>query len=171
MEILRTIKDADIGSAYAVPMNYLERKAARAVVFDTEGKIALFHSTKKHYHKLPGGGIEEDESIETALRRELLEEIGCEVDTIRELGVIEEYRNRYELHQFSYCFIANLKGEKGVSHLDEGEIAEGFITEWIDLESAIKILENEKEVEDYQGKFIQMRDLIFLKAAREKILK
>ena len=170
MEIFKTIRDSDIGSTEVEPANFLEREAARGIVFDNENRVALFHSTKKYYHKLPGGGVEEGEDLETALRRELLEEIGCNVTNIREVGVIEEYRNTFKLHQFSYCYLANISGEKGMPHLEEGELSEGFVTEWLDLDSAIQTLENEKGVEDYQGKFIQMRDLIFLKEAK-KLLK
>lgn len=165
MNILKTIRDIDIGSDIPIPEKFIERKASRAVVFDKENNVALFHATKKHYHKLPGGGVDEGESIEAALTREIKEEIGCEIDNIRELGVIEEYRNKFKMHQFSYCFIANVSGEKGIPHLEEGEIEEGFITEWMDLNTAIKTLEEESGVEDYQGKFIQMRDLTFLKEA------
>lgn len=166
---LITLQDSDIGSTEPAPEIYVERVAARAVVFDTEGKVALFHSTVKQYHKLPGGGVEAGEDIETALRRELMEEIGCEVDSITEIGMIEEYRNRFSLHQLSYCFTAHVVGEKGTPHLEEGEIAEGFITEWMDLDTAIKTLENEEDVDDYQGKFIQIRDLLFLKEAKKVI--
>lgn len=169
MEIMRTIRDADIGSDEIEPSDFRERKAARAIVFDGENKLALFHSTKKHYHKLPGGGVEEGENLETALRRELMEEIGCSVSNISEIGIIEEYRNRFKLHQLSYCFIAYVEGEKTTPHLTESEIAEGFVTEWLDLESAIRTVEKEEGVEDYQGKFIQMRDLLFLNEAKKII--
>ncbi|MEK7574944.1 MAG: NUDIX domain-containing protein [Patescibacteria group bacterium] len=167
MKIFKTIRDSDIGSLAVEPNSFLERKPSRAIVFDEGNKVALFHSTNKHYHKLPGGGVEEGEDFETALRRELLEEIGCAVTNIREVGAIEEYRNKFKVQQISYCYIADVLGEKGIPHLDEGEIAEGFVTEWLDLNLAIKVLESEKDIEDYQGKFIQMRDLIFLKEAKK----
>jgi len=169
MELFKTIRDADVGSTEAEPKEkeLVERKAARAVVFDSDNKIALFYSTKKNYHKLPGGGVEEGEDLETALRRELLEEIGCGVNNIREIGIIEEFRNKFNLHQLSYCYVADVSGEKGAPDLEEGELAEGFVTEWLDLDSAIKTLEAETDIEDYQGKFIHVRDLIFLKEAKK----
>ncbi len=166
MNILKTIRDEDVGSPVAAPEKFRERKASRAIVFDQEKKIALLHSTKNSFHKLPGGGVEVGEDLEAALRREVLEEIGGEITNIRELAVIEEYRNKFELHQLSYCFIAYLSGEKGLPHLDEGEIAEGFVTEWLSLDEAVVTLEKETDIQDYQGKFIQVRDLAFLREAK-----
>lgn len=147
------------------PAAYEERKAARAVVFDSDGNVALLHATQKHYHKLPGGGVEEGESIEAALRREVLEEIGCSIGNLKELGMIEEYRNKLQLHQLSYCFIVDIVGPKGEQHLEAGEMADGHEPKWLSIERAIQTLEGESGVEDYEGKFIQMRDLTFLKAA------
>lgn len=169
MKILRTITDLDIGSNILAPESFLERKASRAVVFDADRKVALFHATKKRYHKLPGGGVEDGEDLETALRRELLEEIGCNVKDIRELGIVEEFRNAFGLHQFSYCFLATVDGAKGEPNLEQGEIDEGFVTEWEDLAAAIEILRREDSVEDYQGKFIRMRDLWFLEEAQKVV--
>ena len=166
MKNLKIIKDSDFGLDHAAPATYKEREASRAIVFDMDGNVALLHATKKHFHKLPGGGIEKGEDINVALKRELLEEIGCSADILRELGSIEEYRNKFGLHQISYCFIADLAGEKGIPNLEEDEIADGFEPVWMNLEDAIKTLESENTVEDYEGKFIQSRDLTFLKEAR-----
>lgn len=171
MRILKTITDLDVGSGVAAPRSFIERQAGRAVVFDETDKIALLHATKKQYHKLPGGGVEEGEDLEAALRRELLEEIGCNVENIQELGIIQEFRNKFGVRQLSYCYIADVSGVKGTPNLEEGEIAEGFVATWVDLDTAISILESEKEVEDYQGRFIQMRDLLFLEEAKKRTLK
>lgn len=166
MKTLKVIRDSDIGSDEAAPQEYKERKAARAVVFDEEGKVAIFHSTKNHYHKLPGGGVEEGEDIETGLRRELVEEIGCEVEDIKELGVIEEYRNKLKVYQVNYGFTAKVRGEKGNPHLEQGEIDDGFVTEWIDLGTAIETLEKDKNSDLYEAKYMVTRDLTFLKEAK-----
>lgn len=169
MKLIKTIRDADLGMDFPPPPAYEERKAARAVVFDPDGNVTLLHATQKHYHKLPGGGVEKGESIEAALRREVLEEIGCSIEDLRELGMIEEYRNKLGLHQLSYCFTANVTGEKGEQNLEAGEMADGHEPEWLSIERAIQTLERESGVEDYEGKFIQMRDLAFLKAAASQI--
>ncbi len=169
MEILRTIRDSDFGLDFPVAALEKERRAARAIVFDADKKIALLHATKKHFHKLPGGGIEGEESIQEALEREAMEEIGCKIKNVRELGIVEEYRSKFNLHQLSYCFLADLSGEKGTPHLEESEIADGFETVWLSLDDAVKVLEAEANVEDYEGKFIQMRDLIVLTEAQKKV--
>ena len=167
MEIIETIKDADLGLPFADGGVYQERRASRAVVFDEDGKIALLYAAKKHFHKLPGGGIEGTESIEEALRREVSEEIGCTIRNIRELGIVEEFRNKFMLHQLSYCFLADLAGEKGVPHFEPSEIEDGFVPVWLDIEEAIRTLEGETDIEDYEGKFVRVRDLAFLQKAAQ----
>jgi ADP-ribose pyrophosphatase YjhB (NUDIX family) len=169
MNTLKIIRDADIGSDTPDPEKYEERKAVRALVFDTDGKVALLHATNKNYHKLPGGGIEAGEDILKALARECQEEIGCNVRNLRELGIIEEYRNGFKQHQTSYCFIADLIGAKGQNNLEEDEAADGFEPEWLSLADAIRTLEGEASIEHYQGRFIRLRDLTFLEEASSRI--
>ena len=169
MEILKTIKDSDFNLDFPTSDVTKKRRAARAIVFDTNKKVALLHVTKKHFHKLPGGGIEGKESVQEALKREAMEEIGCEIENVRELGIIEEYRGKFNLHQLSYCFLAGLAGEKGTPHLEADEIADGFETVWLSIEDAMKVLKSEANVEDYEGKFIQLRDLTLLSEARKLI--
>ncbi|MDO8561654.1 MAG: NUDIX domain-containing protein [bacterium] len=166
MNHLLTIRDKDFGLNNPPPSVYVEREASRAIVFDGDNKVALLHSTNYHYHKLPGGGLEEGEDMMAALRREISEEIGCQIKNIRELGIIEEYRNTFSLHQVSYCYIAELDGEKGTPHFEESEMADGFETVWLSLGDAINALKKENRGNHYEGKFIHKRDLVFLEAAR-----
>ncbi len=109
MKLLTTITDKEAtGKELPAPDRYSERKAGRAIVFNSENKIAILHATKYHFHKLPGGGLEKGENIELALERELSEEIGCEVNIGDELGSIIEVKNDYGQKQTSYCFIAEV---------------------------------------------------------------
>ncbi len=61
----------------------LGRRAARAILVDAEDQLVLIKRTKPNqppYWTTPGGGVEEsDKSVEAALRRELVEELGAEV--------------------------------------------------------------------------------------------
>ena len=113
MELLLEIRESDVGlkgtESFTVP--YTLRKAARAIIFNTKRDIAFMHVVKEHYHKLPGGGVEEGEDIHIALKREALEEAGSQIEIGKGLGVIIEYRNQIKLLQISYCFVANVVGD------------------------------------------------------------
>jgi len=128
MELLKTIEEIDAypGIKSEEPKEWKHRQAARAVAFDVDGKVALLHVTKLGFYKLPGGGIDEGETIEEALKRECLEEIGCNVEKYGELGRIIEHRNKLGVKQESFCFLANIVGEKGEPNLMEDEIEDGF---------------------------------------------
>jgi 8-oxo-dGTP diphosphatase len=167
MTPVKIIHDADIGSDIPAPDAYRERTSARAIVFNDEKKIATTYATKLRLHKLPGGGVEEGETLEDALSRELIEEIGCRVKNVREFAIVEEYRNKYALHHTSHCFLAELAGEVGATDMDEDEIAVGFVNQWLPIEETIRVIESEigEETHDYQWKFIRQRELAFLKEA------
>lgn len=170
MELLKELYEKDIGitafSEFDGP--YQLRKAARAVIFDTQGKIALLYVSKEGYHKLPGGGIEKGEDILSALQREIKEEAGCGIETGGEVGCIIEYRDEFKQLQFSYCFLGQVKGVVGETNFDKGEVAAGFERKWMTFEEAIKTLEKDNP-DTYVGKFIRERDLIFLRKAKEKV--
>ncbi len=167
MKLLAEIFDQDINpdAPKVDPKGFRIRRAARAVVTDKDGKVALLHVGRHGYHKLPGGGIDEGEDIPTALERELMEEIGCKAEVTGEVGTITEQRNQFEMLQTSYCFTATVLGQKGEPDFTEREINNQFSIIWADsLDSAIQLLETDTP-DDYEGKFIQLRDLTLLKAA------
>lgn len=168
MKLLKVIKHSDLfpGIQSGNSDTQKIRQASRAVVFDVENNIALLAVTKHNYHKLPGGGVEEGEDFLEALKREALEEIGCEIAVNDELGKIIEYRDEYNLRQESFCYLAKLKGEKGKPDFTDEEIEDGFEILWTSLDDAIEILSKD-EPNDYEGKFIKIRDLCFLEEAKK----
>jgi 8-oxo-dGTP diphosphatase len=166
--LIITEQDIEPGAPIVDTSNFRKREAARAVVTDSAGKVALLHVGLYSYHKLPGGGIDEGEDIPTALERELLEEIGCKAEVTGEVGEIIEYRNQFELEQTSYCFTATQVGEKGKPDFTDKELREQFSIVWADnIDNAITLLEQD-EPTNYEGKFIKVRDLALLRAAKDK---
>jgi 8-oxo-dGTP diphosphatase len=58
---------------------------------------------------LPGGFLEMDETLEDAARRELLEETGCEVDRVVQVGAFSEVDRDPRGRVISVGFLAKLK--------------------------------------------------------------
>jgi len=168
MEILKTIREIDAypGIESQEPKEWKQRQAARAVTFDGDGKVALLHVSKLGFYKLPGGGVDEGETIEQALKRECLEEIGCNVEKYAELGRVVEYRNKFVIKQESFCYLAKVVGKKGNPNFMQDEIEDGFKVVWTELDKAINLVAGGKPT-SYDGPFIIIRDLAFLNKAKE----
>ena len=149
---------------------YSVREASRAVVVDQEGKIGLLHVVNNNHYKIPGGGIDEGEDRVAALKRECIEEIGCEVEVLRELGMIVEYRKIFELKQTSYCYLAQVIGEKGIPHLEADELEDGFQIEWMSYNEAILAFER-NTASTFEGReYMVPRDSEFLQSAKDYLL-
>jgi len=162
MKLLRTINLEKVDETNIQDWQY--RETARAVVFDSDSRIGLLHVTNHNYYKLPGGGIEEGEDVKKALDRECKEELGVEVDVIKEVGSIIEYRAQFKVHQISYCFLANTSSEKRAPNFTDEEKSTGFEIVWVEPEEALKLLKL-KQTSDYEGKYIEDRDFCFLNEA------
>lgn len=143
MGLLKEIYESDINTTDGDTRQaafYKIRKAARAVIFNNNDEIALLFVSKDDYHKLPAGGIESGESIAEALNREILEETGCARQQSRgDIGVILEFRNKFEQLQISYCYSAKLIEIYNKPNFTEKELSQGFELKWIKINDAIDI--------------------------------
>ena len=117
------------------PIDYT-RQAARAVMRNGDGQIAIMHFTTTGSYKLPGGGIDEGEDTLTALHRELREETGYTVTDVAELGIVTENRYYCGMHQISYCYSAQV-GDFVGTELTEKEQAEGMGSSRFQLQSRL----------------------------------
>lgn len=163
MELIKEIYEKDLQLEQGIKRGicYRLRKAARALIF-RDNKIAMLNAEKLHLHKLPGGGIEVNESIIEGLHREILEETGCRITDPRELGITIEYRDAIKMLQISYVFTASVFEISANLNFTQKELSEGFQFVWLDPAKAINIIENEDEPNSYAGRFISSRDLAIL---------
>ena len=127
----------------------------------------MINVQKYGYYKVPGGGVEDGEDLQTAAKREVLEEAGCDCEIIAELGRTETGIPGWELHDVSDGFVARAVGEKKPPHFDDYEAERGFSLEWYDsLDAAITKIEA-NHVPEPDAIALQSRDLAYLKLAKE----
>jgi 8-oxo-dGTP pyrophosphatase MutT (NUDIX family) len=120
----------------------LERRAVRAVA--RRGDEILLMATSSGAWKFPGGGVEDGESDETALGREVDEECGLTVTSVD--GYVGEVVERSAAHpddplpvfvQVSRYYACTLGDGSGVTTLSAGERALGLVATWVDLDRAV----------------------------------
>ncbi|MFC1648906.1 NUDIX hydrolase [Nanoarchaeota archaeon] len=80
---------------------------AGCVILD-DNRILLLHREKRDWYELPGGKIDEGESPKEAAKREIKEELGCDVEIIRELGE-KDFQEEEYIMKYNW-FLAILKG-------------------------------------------------------------
>jgi len=117
------------------------RPSVRGIIIK-DGKIAMIHSLKYDYYKLPGGGIEEGEAYEETLIREVKEESGLVVkpESIREFGYVrrmEKGKVDDIFIQDNYYYLCEAE-EITEQHLDDYEAEEQFTLEYVFPEKAIE---------------------------------
>jgi 8-oxo-dGTP pyrophosphatase MutT (NUDIX family) len=134
---------------------YVCRKAVRAVILKGDN-ILLVYSGKNDEYKFPGGGINENETAEEALIREVKEEIGINVTKINgKVGTVAEYSKAKEenidfFKMISEYYLVDIENKYYKQNLDEYEKELLFEPQWIRIEDAERI--NRKNMEEKADK-------------------
>lgn len=121
------------------------RPSVRGIIL-RDGKIAMMHSLKYDYYKLPGGGMEKGETYEETLIREVKEESGLIVieDSIREFGYVRRMeKGRFEdiFIQENFYYLCEAEEEITAQNLDDYEEEERFVLEFVTPGHAIEVNE------------------------------
>ncbi len=169
MKCIKVITDEDLGLGVTKLNKPKKRISARGIVLREDGKIAILNKVQMNEYKLPGGGSEPQENPVETFKREVLEETGCDVEVISQLGYAEERKSLKNFKQISYVFVGKVVDDHGFLKLTEKEKAEGAKLIWVTANKALELVTKcMKELkgssydanEDvYSTKFVVFRDI------------
>ena len=145
-QIVRAIVVDDADSYYFV----------RAVRDDEFGAATLIETS--------GGGVEPGEDFDSAIRRELMEELGAEVEILAGIGVVSDYYNLIHRHNINHYYLCRVKafGRRRLT-LDE---VEKFHLSTMKLSYEAAVAEYERCACTRLGRLIANRELPVLKRAK-----
>ena len=148
-----------------------DRTVVRAIVFDEEDKFYFVRAVrdddfgKVTLIETSGGGVEENEKLLDAIKWELKEELGVEVDVVCKIGVVSDYYNLIHRHNINNYFFCKVKSF-GDKKLKKEEIDDFHLsTLRLSYEEACK--EYEYRANTKLGKLISNRELPILYRAKE----
>ncbi len=112
------------------------RNSAKALVI-RDGKMAAIRirDAGEEWYIMPGGGMEAEETLEEAVRREVLEELGLEVECGELLFVIEGVHGE-AFHRVDLVFECRIVSEapEAAAHRDTNQVG----VDWLDISSLNK---------------------------------
>ncbi len=148
-----------------------DRMIARAIVVDDDGCFYFVRANrdddfgKATLIETAGGGVEAGEDLDTAIRRELKEELGADVDVLCKIGVVSDYYNLIHRHNINNYFLCKVKAF-GDKHLTQDEIDE-FHLSTLKLGYDEALAEYERCRCTSLGRLVANREVPVLKRAKE----
>ena len=148
-----------------------DRQIVRAVVYDDKGYLYFVRVHRNDIFGMAelietsGGGVEENEDFLSAIRRELKEELGADVEVITKIGVVSDYYNlihRHNINNYYLCKVSSF----GQKHLTQDEIND-FHLSTLRLTYEEAVSEYIKCKSSMLGRLIANRELPVLKKAKE----
>lgn len=116
-------------------IDYIDRPTVKVIVRNSDNKILIINDGF-----LPGGGVEGNEDNASALKRELLEELGMEVTNQQEAGCVIQYRDLIKRKYFIYGYSAVYK-DKVADPTPQDEREAQFTYDWYSIQDAQSLLQ------------------------------
>ncbi len=148
-----------------------DRQIVRAIVYDDEGYFYFVRADrdddfgKAVIIETSGGGVEAGEDLNEAIKRELKEELGAEVEVVCKIGIVSDYYNlihRHNINNFYLCRAISF----GNKNLTQDEI-DCFHLSTLRLTYDEALKEYEGNLNSRLGRIIRNRELPMLLRAKE----
>lgn len=113
-----------------------KRVSSRAIIIEDNKLLTMFRrkikndGTVKEYYVIPGGGLEEGETLEENVIRELKEEFNVDIEVVKFLGT-EEYDDT--IANYFLCKIVNGTPKLGGEELERMTPQNYYEIKYIDL--------------------------------------
>ncbi|MBQ7653072.1 MAG: NUDIX hydrolase [Clostridia bacterium] len=139
-----------------------DRDVVRAIVFDDEGYLYFVRAVRNDEFgeatliETSGGGVEKGEDLVPAVKRELKEELGADVDVVCKIGVVSDYYNLISRHNVNNYYLCRVK-DFGNKNLTEDEV-ERYHLSTLKLTYDEAIAEYEKRRDSRLGRLIGNRE-------------
>ena len=139
--------------------SYLNNKSTRhvrGIIINDEGQVLLLYFNKRNGYSIPGGTVEENESIKDTVLREVFEETGAEIIPIKIVGKYYHTSKNFnyegitfDSNRVEYFYFCKFKGFKNHNLGLNGEFDDGDITiTFLDYEDAVnaRLLKRDKSM-------------------------
>lgn len=85
----------------------MKRVSVRAIIIENNNLLVMFRrkikdDIVKEYYAIPGGGVEEDETPEETVKREMYEEANIKIGI---LGYLGTYEDENSIQHYYHCYI------------------------------------------------------------------
>jgi ADP-ribose pyrophosphatase YjhB (NUDIX family) len=150
-----------------------DREIVRAIVVDADGYFYFNRLERDDMFchgtviETAGGGVEAGEELESAVRRELREELGAEVEILGEIGTVSDYYNLIHRHNINHFYLCRAVSF-GETAMTEDEI-HTFHLSTLKLSYEEAVAEYERYRATALGRVIAARELPILKRAKEML--
>lgn len=154
------------------PLTYTDhdRQIVRAIVMDDAGMFYFVRAVRDDDFGIAttietaGGGVESGEDLHTAIRRELSEELGAEIEILCKLGVVDDYYNLIHRHNINHYYLCRAVSF-GDTHLTDEEKEDMHLSTWkLPYEEAVR--QYEVCAATRLGKLIYNREMPILRHAK-----
>lgn len=142
MKFTKNIYDEDIfQNPIKAVGEYTVRPTVKAIVVDSQNNIAILKA-RGHY-LLPGGGIENGENKIDAIKREIMEELGCTIENIKEFTASNQYRNKSMKHYEVFFFEGKVLADKGMPTTVQEDEKNKLEIFWYDKDTILGLLKSQ----------------------------